>query len=126
MAVTHASGLRDDIADLVGAAHADGSSGQATLELRDGSSVVVAFQIGNTPFNSASSGTITLQGVPINATATGDGDVDNFQTKDRDGNVVLSGSVTAIGMGGDIEVTNTNVANGQDCSLESLTYSAPA
>jgi hypothetical protein len=34
--------------------------------------------------------------------------------------------VTATGMGGDIEVTNTNVANGQDCSLESLTYEAPA
>lgn len=126
MAITHATGIRNSLANVVGDAH-DVGSGTAVVRLRDGSSTIVDFNLSNPAFDTAPAsavGLITLQDVPISATASADGEVDNFVTLDRDGADVLAGSVTAIGMGGDIEVTNVNVANGQDCELESLTYEA--
>jgi hypothetical protein len=127
MAVTHAAGVRNSLANVVGDAHDAGSAGDAVLQLRDGSTVIVEFDLPDPAFDTApatAAGTITLQGVPIEVQAADDGDVDNFVTRDQDGTIVLSGSVTAVGMGGDIEVTNVNIATGQDCSLESLTYEA--
>jgi hypothetical protein len=125
MSITHASGVRDSIADAVKAAFEVGSSQEAQIILRDGATVIVTFDLSSTPFGSASSGVITAANMPRDATAIADGDVDNFIAKDQAGSQVLAGSVTAVGMGGDIEVTNVSVANGQDCSLESLTYEAP-
>lgn len=125
MAVTHAAAVRDALATVVKEAHEAGTAGEATIVLRDDSTNIVIFEVGNTPFGSPSSGIITLGGTPHEAQAADSGEVDNFITRDRDGATVLSGSVTATGMGGDIEVTNTNVAENQDCELTSLTYEAP-
>lgn len=125
MSITHVTALRDDLADAVAAFMLLGA-GDATLELRDGTDVCVIFTLNATPFGAASSGVITANGVPIAAVATDDGvALDNFILKNQNGDAAITGSVTATGMGGDIEVTNINVANGQDCSLESLTYTAP-
>ncbi len=124
MALTHATATRNDIADAVDAAVNTGS-GTARLRLRDDTTTIVDFDLQSPPFGAAASGVITLQGVPIAATAAATGVVDGFQLLDRDGAVVLSGTVTGTGGGGDIEVTNVNIANGQDCSLASLTYTAP-
>lgn len=127
MAITHASGVRNSLANVVGDAHDVGTGGDAVLQLRDSSTVIVTFDLGDPAFDTApatATGTIALQGTPIEATAGEDGEVDNFVTRDKDAAQVLAGSVTAIGMGGDIEVTNVNIANGQDCELESLTYEA--
>ncbi|GEM_PF-2095829 len=126
MAITHANGVRTSLANVVGDA-VDVGSGTSHLRLLDGATTVVEFDLDNPAFDTApatSAGVITLQGVPIETTADDDGDLDSFSIVDRNGDTVLSGSVTAIGMGGDIEVTNINVATGQDCSLESLTYTA--
>jgi hypothetical protein len=125
MSVTHASGLRDTIATAVKDAHDAGSGSGKSIDLRDGSTKVVGFVPSATAFAVPSSHVIALNGVPIDAVAVASGEVDNFITRDKSGNAVLSGSVTAVGMGGDIEVTNTNIANGQDCTLESLTYTPP-
>ncbi|RUT32652.1 hypothetical protein EMQ25_05765 [Arsenicitalea aurantiaca] len=125
MTVTHVMALRNALATTVKEAHEVGS-GTATLVLRDGSDPIVTFNLAATPFGAASSGIITAASTPIEATASDSGPgVDNFITYDKNGDPQLSGSVTAVGMGGDIEVTNTNIALGQDCSLESLTYEAP-
>lgn len=128
MTVTHASGIRDAIANLVADAH-DVGSGESggSLVLRDGSTAAVVFRFAGTAFGAASSAIVTLASTPIEETAADDAaELDNFLTRDKDDGQVLAGSITAVGMGGDIEVTNTNVAAGQDCSLESLTYEAPA
>lgn len=128
MSITHASGIRDAIADLVADAH-DVGSGETggSLVLRDGSTAAVTFRFAGTAFGAASSAIVTLASVPIETTADDDAaELDNFITYNKDDAPVLAGSITAVGMGGDIEVTNTNVATGQDCSLESLTYEAPA
>lgn len=123
MAVTHLTALRTILADAVDT-HVNTGAGTAKVRLRDSTTTIVDFNLNNPAFGSAASGVITLDGVPIAATAAADGDVDNAQIINRNGDISLSCSVTASGMGGDIEVTNTNVANGQDCSLESLTYEA--
>jgi len=126
MTVTHATTTRDALANQIDALVNTGA-GTAVLRIRQSTTAVVNFNLQNPAFGDASSGVITLNGVPIVANAVAAGAaVDNFQLLDRGGAVVLSGSVTATGGGGDIEVTNTNIASGQECSLESLTYTAPA
>jgi len=125
MAVTHLTALRSILADAVDD-HVNTGAGQSVLRLRDATTMIVAFDLGNPAFSVAVDGVLTLNGTPIEAQAEADGDVDNFQIVNRNGDVTLQGSVTAVGMGGDIEVTNISVANGQDCELESLTYEAPA
>lgn len=129
MTINHASGLRNTIANAVGDACDVGSGSDNMLEIRDGTTPVVRFPTASTAFDTApatSTGVITLQGVPIEVQAIADGaSVDNFILKDKDGATVLTGSVTGVGLGGDIEVSNVNVADEQDCALESLTYTAP-
>lgn len=128
MALTHTSAVRNSLANVVGDAH-DAGSGTAVIRLRDSTTPVVDFDLANPAFDTApatAAGVITLEATPIAAAADDDGVVDNFISLDRNGTQVLAGSVTATGMGGDIEVTNTNIALGQDCSLESLTYTAAA
>lgn len=125
MSVTHATTVRSALADAVDALINTGG-GTAKLRLRDSTTTIVDFNLQNPAFGSASSGVITLAGVPIAAVAGAAGDVDNAQILDRGGSLVLSCSVTGVGGGGDIEVSNVSIANGQDCSLESLTYTAPA
>lgn len=129
MTLSHASGVRNSLANVVGDAHDAGSAGAAVVRLRDGSTTLFDFALPNPAFDTApatATGVITLQSTPIAASAVATGDVDNFVTRDRDGTQVLAGSVTATGMGGDIEVSNTSIANGQAGSLTSLSYTASA
>lgn len=125
-AITHVTAVRNSIAGVVSTATAAGSSHTPRLVIRESTTTIVSFNLSNTPFGAASSGVISANSLPISTTAVANASaVDNFRLEDRDGTLVLSGSVTAVGGGGDVEVTNTNIANGQDCSLESLTYTAP-
>lgn len=128
MSVTHSTAVRSVLADaLDNYLNTTGSAeAGAQLILRDSTTDVVVFQLGNPAFGAAASGVITGSGLPIEAQADADGDVDNFRIVDRDGVAVVSGSVTSIGMGGDVEVSNTNIADNQDCSLDQLTYTAAA
>ncbi len=123
MSVTHATAVRSALADLIDTLVNTGS-GTAVLRLRDSTTTIVDFDLQDPAFGAASSGVITLEGTPIAATAEASGDVDNAQLLDQDGGTVLSCSVTGTGGGGDIEVSNVSIANGQDCSLTSLTYTA--
>jgi hypothetical protein len=125
MAITHVTAVRNALADLIASTLLTGSAQEAQVVLRQGTTTIVTFDLAATPFGAASSGTITANTMPRTASATASGIVDNFQLKDQAGTVILTGTVTATGGGGDIEVSNTNIASGQDCSLESLTYTAP-
>lgn len=125
MSITHASAVRDLLATVI-KDYMEVGAGNAILELRDGAVVSVTFDLNATPFAAASSGVITANGTPIAAVAAASVTaLDNFILSNQNGDEVITGSITAVSMGGDIEVTNVNVASGQDCSLESLTYEAP-
>lgn len=125
MTIAHTTAIRNGLADLVADAH-DTGSGTAVLEIRDSTTVLVTVDFQNPAFGAAAAGVATLLGTPIATTGAADGVADNFLTKDRDGTQILSGSVTGTGMGGDIEMSNVNVATSQNVSLEDLTYTAPA
>jgi hypothetical protein len=128
MAVVHATALRTVLADAVdnylnttGATDAS-----ADLVIRASTTILVTFVLANPAFGAAASGVITAASTPIAATAGASGTADNFLIRDRANATAISGSVTATGGGGDITVSNTSIANGQNCSLDSLTYTAPA
>lgn len=125
MALTHLTALRTILADAVDA-HVNTGAGTAVLRIRDSTTTLVDFDLQNPAFGAASSGVITLEGTPISAVAEAAGDADNFQIINRNGDISLSGSVTATSGGGDIEATNVSIANGQACDLGTTTYTAPA
>lgn len=125
MAVTHSTALRNVLADAVDNYINTTGGGTAQVQILDGSTQLVSFDLANPAFGAASSGTITLNSTPIAGTASAAGTADIGQITDRGGTDVIFCSVTGSGGGGDIEASNTSIANGQSCSLTSLTYSAP-
>jgi len=127
MAITHVTALRNVLADAVdnyinttGSTDAGGD-----IVIRASTTILVTFALSNPAFGAASSGVVTGSSLPKNANATAGGTADNFLLRDRDNATALSGSVTATGGGGDIQVSNTSIANGQACQLDTLTYTAP-
>lgn len=122
MAVTHGAATRTVIADLIDTQH--GTAG--VLVFREGTTDLVVFALQNPAFGAASGPTITLAGTPITQAAVAAGDADNFETRTSGAEVILAGSITATGGGGDITVDNVSIANLQEVTLNSLTYTAPA
>lgn len=127
MALTHATALRNAIADAVdNYLNTTGSTdATADLELLDAAVSLVVINLQNPAFGAAASGVITLAGVPLSNTAGASGTVDNFAIRDRDNADAITGTVTGTGGGGDIEVTNTSITSGQTVQITSLTYTAP-
>lgn len=121
MAVTHLEALRNTRANATDD-HVNTGAGTAKLRLRGGTTTIVDFDLPNPAFGAAASGTIAMNGLPINATAVAAGTVDNAQVINRNGDVSFSMSVTGIGGGGDLEVSNVSIASAQECTLESFTY----
>lgn len=121
MAVTHLTALRNIRADATDD-HVNTGVGTAKLRLRAGSSTIVDFNLPNPAFGAAVSGAISLNGLPVDATAAATGTVDNAQVINRNGDVSFSCSVTGISGGGDIEVSNVSIASGQECTLETFSY----
>ena len=126
MSLTHATAVRNALADLIDSLVNTGA-GTAVLEILDGATVLASFDLENPAFGAASSGTITLAGTTLSdASADNSGTADGFQVKDRDGTVIFSGTVTGSGGGGDVEADNTSITAGQSVDLTSFTYSASA
>lgn len=125
MALTHSTATRSTLADAFDDVVNTGA-GTATLVIKDGATPLVTIDLQSPAFGAASSGVITLAGVPLSATASAGGTADGFDIEDRDGTVVASGTVTATGGGGDIELDNTSIASDQTVEITSLTYTAPS
>ncbi len=123
MAVTHELSVRQDLCNNVvdrldggvlryltaaDATVADGSFGTPAFGAADGSAVATANAIGDATNSTGSSQTVAKAAL-----------------RSASANIVFC-SVTAIGGGGDIEITNTVVANTEVVRTDSLTYaSAP-
>lgn len=75
-------------------------------------------------FQSASSGTATLNGTTITATAAATGTVNAFAFEDRDGTEVFRGSVGTSST--DIVIDSTSITSSQDVNLNSFTLTVPA
>jgi hypothetical protein len=125
MAVTHTTGTRNALADLIDdRVNAGASAG--TLEFQTSGDVEVATLTFSDPaFGAAAAGVITANAITTDASATG-GTIAKARFKDSDSLEVLACSVTSTGGGGDIELNSVIVSAGQSVSVTSLTYAAAA
>lgn len=125
MAVTHPTAVRNAIADLV-VDGIDAGAAAGTLEFQTAGSVEVAtLTFGDPAFGAASNGTATANAITADNSATG-GTIAKAVLQDSDGTDKVLCSVTATGGGGDIELNSVVVSAGQQVSMTSLTYTAPA
>lgn len=129
MAVTHVTALRNVVADAVdNYLNTTGATDpSADLQIQDsGDVVLVEFTLSDPAFGAASSGVLTGTSLPKTANAAATGTASKGRIRDRANATAISFSVTATGGGGDVTVNNTSIASGQACSLNTLTYTAPA
>jgi hypothetical protein len=123
MALTHATNTKNAAADAV-VDRIDLGSGTATGILRimtAADATLVDLPFSNPAFGAAAAGVATASAITTTA-ATGTGTAAKFAIRDRDGNVVVSGTVTATGGGGDITLDSTSITSGQNVAMTSLTY----
>lgn len=94
------------------------------LQILDATAVVLAsFALGATPFGASAAGTATAAAI-TSVSAAAAGTAASYQALDSTGTLVWSGSVTAAGGGGDMELDNTVIASGQTVSISSWTHTA--
>jgi len=125
MAVTHPTAVRDGIANFV-VDQLDEGTPPGTLVFQTSADVEVAtLTFGATAFGSSSSGTATANAITADTSATG-GTIAKARLKNAAGTDKIICSVTASGGGGDIQLNSVVVSAGQQVSITSLTYTAPA
>lgn len=121
-AVTHATAVRNAIADAV-VDSVDAGASAGTLEFQTSGDVEVCTLTFSDPaFGAAASGTATANAITSDTNCTG-GTIAKFVVKDSNGNTIFSGSVGT--SGADINLSAVVISAGQTVSLTSLTYTAP-
>ena len=126
MALTHVTAIRNTICDAVVDAIDDGTTDTTgdLVFMTDADVEVATLSWSATPaFGAAVAGVATMNSINDDTSATG-GEVALFKFQDRDNAEVFRGTVTAIGGGGDIELSSTTVAVGGRVSMTSFTYEA--
>lgn len=121
MSLTHATATRNAFAQKLN----DLLTSGCKLRFRDGTTTIVDIPLDFPAFGAPSIGVITLEGVPLDADAVATGDIDNVQLLNGSAAIVVSGTVTVTGGGGDLEINNITVNSGQNVAIQSLTYAAP-
>lgn len=125
MAVTHPTAVRTGIADFV-VDQLDEGTPPGTLVFQTSGDVEVAtLTLGNPAFGAAAAGVATAAAITADSSATG-GTIAKARLKNQAGTDKIICSVTATGGGGDIELNSVVVSAGQQVSMTSLTYTAPA
>ena len=130
MAITHPTAVRNAIADLIddrvnaGAAAGRLKVYHTSINHPTDTNLLVNFALSDPAFGAAVGGVITAGSIAT-TNATGTGTASLFILVDSDGNEVFRGSVSASGGGGDLIITNTNIASGDPIGVVSFTYTAP-
>jgi len=73
----------------------------------------------------ASAKTLTLNAITQDASADATGDATFFRVIDSDSNVVLQGTVTAVGGGGDLQMNTVSVVSGGPVQITSCSFTLP-
>ena len=125
MAVTHPTLVRTGIADFV-VDQLDEGTPPGTLVMQTSGDVEVAtLTFSNPAFGAAVAGVATAGAITADSDATG-GTIAKARLKNAAGTDKIICSVTATGGGGDITLNSVIISAGQQVSLTSLTYTAPA
>lgn len=115
----------------------DGGAGAGTLKIYSGAqpasandaasgTLLVTVTLADPAYGSAASGVAALAGTPLSATASAGGTAGWFRVEDSAGATIFDGAVTATGGGGELELDNTSITNGQTVNINSLPYTQPA
>lgn len=99
-------------------ANADASLGGATL--------LATLTLANTPFSAASSGVKTAGAITSDTDADATGTASFFRLTKSDDTVVVQGSVSASGGGGDAIINSTSVVQHTTVSCSALSFTAGA
>lgn len=129
MALTHQTAARnamaDAIDDTVNAGVTDAGGDLVWIQSTPTPATdVAAFLLSDPAFGAAAGGTISLAGVTLTSTAAATGTVDKFEVRDKDNNVVFSGSIATTGA--DFNVDNTVINSGQTTKTTSFDWNAPS
>lgn len=87
--------------------------------------LVAEVALGNPAFDQAINGTARIPG-SLTDPFTSSGTVTKFSILSSGGTLLMSGTVTAVGGGGDIELSTTTYVSGDRLDVSTLTYSQPA
>jgi len=125
MAVTHPTAVRTALADFV-VDQIDVNTPPGKIIFQTGASATVAtLTFPNPAFGAAAAGTATAGTIVADTNAVG-GTIAKAELRQGGGTPIVLCSVTATGGGGDITLNSVVISAGQQVSLTSLTYSAPA
>ena len=125
MAVTHPAAVRTAIADFV-VDQLDLNTPPGKLIMQTaGGATVATLNFPNPAFGAAAAGTATAGAIVADTNAVG-GTVAKAELRQGAGTPIVLCSVTTTGGGGDIQLNSVIISAGQQVSITSLTYSAPA
>jgi hypothetical protein len=125
MAVTHPTAIRNGMCDFV-VDQLDLNTPPGKLIMQTAASATVAtLTFPNPAFGAAAAGTATAGTIVADTNAVG-GTIAKAELRQGGGTAIILCSVTATGGGGDIQLNSVVISAGQQVSLTSLTYSAPA
>lgn len=125
MAVTHPTAVRTALADFV-VDQLDVASPPGKIIMQTAGSVTVAtLTFANPAFGAAAAGVATANAIVADTNAVG-GTIAKAELRQGGATPIILCSVTATGGGGDIQLNSVVISAGQQVSLTSLTYAAPA
>lgn len=125
MAVTHPAAIRDGICNYV-VDQLDLNTPPGKLVMQTSGGVAVAtLTLANPAFGNSASGVATAGAIVADSNAVG-GTIAKAELRQGGATPVILCSVTATGGGGDIQLNSVVISAGQQVSLTSLTYAAPA
>jgi hypothetical protein len=125
MAVTHPAAIRTALADyVVDQLDLNTPPGKLIMQTA-GSTTVATLTFANPAFGAAAAGTATANAIVADTNAVG-GTIGKAELRQGAGTPIVLCSVTTTGGGGDIQLNSVVISAGQQVSLTSLTYSAPA
>lgn len=129
MAVTLNTALKNTLLDGL-----DSAFNLGTLTIRTGAppgagnaatgTVLATITLPADAFAAASGGTKAAQGTWQDAAADASGTAQHFRLVSAGGSLVLEGTVTATGGGGDLELDNTSVASGQQVTITAFSLTS--
>jgi len=125
MAVTHPAAVRTGMADFVVDQLDLNTPPGKVVMLTAASAVVATLTLANPAFGAAAAGVATANTIAADTNAVG-GTIAKAELRQGNATPIILCSVTATGGGGDIQLNSVVISAGQQVSLTSLTYAAPA
>lgn len=136
MAVNLSVATRNAMADIV-VARLDLDAGPASIALRTGASpgadnaatgtLLATLAFNDPSFAAAALGVATMDNTPVlSAVGVAAGTAGYFRMTDNSGDVVMDGTITATGGGGDLELNTTTISVGLAVEITAGTITQPA